>query len=317
MSDQSTSVLYDIPGPKARRTTLIVSVIASIVVIIGAYFLVYLPLKEAGQFTAEKWGPLLNPNNPLFPLVWDRLGFGARQTVIAAFWSILSSLIAGTLLAILRIELRALLKRRFSSLDTPVSYGLRGLSWLLNAITRVCVEVFRGLPVVITIFFVARIGPSVGFKFDTPLWYLVIGLTIYNMVVIAEILRSGMTGLPGGQSEAAAALGLSTFQTTRLILLPQAYRVMLPALISQIVVILKDTSLGFLISYEDLLNVGRQIALNLENPLQVYTVVGAIYIIVNYLLSKLASYVHHRLSERRRVEVAELPHVPPSVSVDA
>src|SRR6185295_687902 len=92
----------------------------------------------------------------------------------------------------------------------------------------------------------------VGVRIDNPMAYLVIGLTIYNMVVIAEILRSGVEGLPQGQGEAAASLGLSQLRTVRMILLPQAVRIMLPALISQLVVVLKDTSLGFIISYEEL-----------------------------------------------------------------
>ncbi|MBA3488923.1 MAG: amino acid ABC transporter permease [Longispora sp.] len=315
MSEQSASILYDIPGPRARRITLISSAIAGVLVLVGVYFLVYRPLADNGEFSGEKWGPLLNPGNEVFSLVWNRLAFGARQTLIAAVLAILFSLVAGTLLGVLRIQLRALLQRRFTGLAVPAAYGLRGLSWLLNTITRICVEVFRGLPVVITIFFVSRLGPSIGFSVANPMWYLVVGLTIYNMVVIAEILRSGMTGLPGGQAEAAAALGLSSFQTTRLILLPQAFRVMLPALISQLVVVLKDTSLGVLISYEELLNVGKQITGTLSNPIQVYAVIGAMYITVNYALSKLAQYIQRRAARGMRVKVEELPQVPPSVGM--
>ena len=152
---------------------------------------------------------------------------------------------------------------------------------------------------VITIFFVARLLPEFGFDFDT-LWYLVIGLTIYNGVVIAEILRSGMTGLPGGQREAASALGFSSLKTIRLILLPQAFRVMLPALISQLVVVLKDTSLGFLISYEDLLQITTQAINNLNNPIQLYAAIGVIFILINYTLSKLAIYTQRSLARGRK-----------------
>ena len=180
-----------------------------------------------------------------------------------------------------------------------MAYLLRGLSRVLSAVTRVCVEVFRGLPVVLTIFFVARGFPEFGFYFDN-FWYLVIGLTIYNSVVIGEILRSGMEGLPGGQAEAAAAIGLSPAQTTRMILLPQAFRIMLPALISQLVVVLKDTSLGFIISYEETLNIGKQLIGVLSNPIQVYVVIAVLFIVVNYSLSKLAQYVQRRLARGRK-----------------
>ncbi len=296
---QQLSVLYDAPGPRQRRITLISSVIATIVLLIGAYALIYRPLADKGQFSMELWGPYLDPDNESFSLLWKRLGSGFLHTLMAAALSIASSLAFGTLLAILRIQLKHLTKRKFSGLNAPFAYLLRGLSTLLSAVTRVCVEVFRGIPVIMTIYFVSRGLPAYGISLDT-LTYLVIGLTVYNMVVIAEILRSGMEGLPGGQAEAAAAIGLSPLQTTRIVLLPQSFRIMLPALISQIVVIMKDTSLAFIISYEETLNVGKQIIGVLGNPIQTYIVIGAIFIAVNYSLSKLAQYVQRRLAQGRK-----------------
>lgn len=305
MTRETSSVLYDAPGPRARAVTRISSVVAVIVIAVGLYFFVYRPLEDEGQFSMELWGPLIDPSNESFPQVWKRLGLGLRNTLIAAILAILTSLFCGTLLAMLRMQLKAALKRPDGGRASFTA--LRALTWAINVVTRFCVEIFRGLPVVITIFFVFRGLPEFGISFDNPLWYLVIGLTIYNMVVIAEILRSGMEGLPRGQAEAAAAIGLSAFATTRLILLPQAYRIMLPALISQIVVILKDTSLGFIISYEELLNVAKQIIGVLGNPIQTYFVVGAIYVILNYSLSKLALYVQHRLARGRKT--AGLPAI--------
>lgn len=296
---QQTSVLYDVPGPRQRRITLISSIVATLLVLVGAYWLVYRPLDENGQFSMELWGPLIDPSNENFNLVWQRIGTGFKNTLLAAALAIVASLIVGTGLAVLRIQLKSLVQRRFTGSATPVAYLLRGLSTALSVITRVCVEVFRGLPVVITIFFVARGFPEFGITIET-LWYLVIGLTIYNSVVIGEILRSGMEGLPGGQREAAAAIGLSPLQTTGLILLPQAFRIMLPALISQLVVVLKDTSLGFIISYEETLNIGKQIIGVLDNPIQVYVVIGVLFVVVNYSLSKLAQYLQRRLSRGRR-----------------
>ncbi|MFU8850500.1 amino acid ABC transporter permease [Micromonospora sp. SL1-18] len=309
MSQQT--VLYDIPGPRQRRITLISSLVAAVVLLVGAYFLIYRPLADKGQFSMELWGSLIDPANENFSLVWHRIGIGLKNTLIAAALAILSSLVVGTLLAVLRIQLKSLLRRRFTGLAAPVAYLLRGLSLLLSAVTRVSVEVFRGLPVVITIFFVARGFPAFGVMFDN-LWYLVIGLTIYNGVVIAEILRSGMEGLPGGQAEAAAAIGLSPLQVTRMILLPQAFRIMLPALISQLVVVLKDTSLGFIISYEETLNIGKQIIGVLGNPIQVYVVIAVLFIAVNYSLSKLAQYVQHRLSRGRKTAGTPAQNLPPA-----
>jgi glutamate transport system permease protein len=295
------SVLYDAPGPRARRTTLIVSVVVFLGLAGAAYLVVYLPLAERGQFTMDKWGPLVDPTNEYFPQVWRRLWQGLLATFQAAGLAVLASLVCGTLLAVLRMQLRALTRRRFTGLAAPLAVLLRALSWFLNVVTRFCVEVFRGTPVVITIFFVWRGFPALGLDFGATMWDLVIGLTIYNMVVIAEILRSGMQGLPTGQHEAASAIGLSSFQTTRTILLPQAFRIMLPALISQLVVVLKDTSLGYIIGYQEVLSVGRQLARapQLANLLQMFFVVGVVYILANYLLSRTAQYVERRVARGR------------------
>lgn len=295
------SVLYDVPGPRARRVTLLVSILIFLGLVAVGYLMVYLPLAERGQFTAAKWGPLINPGNEYFPQVWRRLGQGLLATLRAAALAVLASLVCGTLLAVLRMQLQALTRRRFTGLAAPLAVLLRAVAWLINVITRFCVEVFRGTPVVITIFFVWRGFPALGLDFGATMWDLVVGLTIYNMVVIAEILRSGMQGLPAGQHEAASALGLSSFQTTRTILLPQAFRIMLPALISQLVVVLKDTSLGYIIGYQEVLSVGRQLARapQLTNLLQMFFVVGVVYIIANYLLSKTAQYVERRIARGR------------------
>ncbi|AEV88049.1 polar amino acid ABC transporter permease [Actinoplanes sp. SE50] len=297
MSQQS--VLYDVPGPRQRRITLISSLLVAIGLLAGIYYLIYLPLHHKGQFSMKLWGPLIDPGNEDFSAVWDRIGVGVKNTLTAAVFAIIGSLIIGTLLSVLRIELESLARRRFPGIAAPVALLLRALSVALAWATRICIEVFRGLPVVLTIFFVARGLPEFGVSMDT-LWYLVIGLTIYNSVVIGEILRSGMTGLPPGQREAAAAIGLSSPQTTMIVLLPQAFRIMLPALISQLVVVLKDTSLGFIISYEETLNIGKQIIGVLSNPIQVYAVIGTLFILVNYSLSKLAQYVQRRLSRGRK-----------------
>ena len=172
------------------------------------------------------------------------------------------------------------------------------------------IEVFRGLPVVITIYLAARVLPEVGISLP-PLWYLVIGLTAYNCVIIAEIVRAGVAALPRGQSEAAYAVGLSRFQVLRLILLPQAFRIMLPALISQLVVIVKDTSLGFFIfGFEEFVrtaNLVIQAFLGQESinlTLQMYITVALVFILINYGLSKLAEYVQRRSSRARRTPTA-------------
>jgi glutamate transport system permease protein len=316
MTRVDQAVLYDAPGPRARRITLISSVVVAVLVAAFAYYFIYRPLASTGQFDMEKWGPLIDPGNEYFSLLWKRLGEGFGATLIAAALAILCSLVVGTLLAILRVQLKSLMKRRFAGYGRPVAILLAGLVRMLNLVTRACVEVFRGIPVVITIFFVWVYLSEAGVTFDGTLGYLVIGLSIYNSVVIGEILRSGMEGLPPGQRESAEALGLSPLQTTRLVLLPQAFRIMLPALISQLVVVLKDTSLGFIITYEEVLRVSGQTIQFLSNPIQTYIVVGTIYILINYALSKLAELTQRRLARGRKTP-RQGPGVQPPAALSA
>jgi glutamate transport system permease protein len=207
--------------------------------------------------------------------LWRSLWGGLRATLAAAGWAMLFSVTLGTLLAVTRIT------------------AARWYRWLVVSV----IEFLRGVPVVMAIFFASRVLPEVGVRLSLR-WYLVIGLTAYNAVVIAEIIRSGVQALPRGQTEAAYAVGLTRGATLRLILLPQAFRIMLPALISQVVVILKDTSLGAFISYEELLRRGSLAVQSLSNPLQLYLLVGLIFIAVNFALSRLAVIAEDRISRR-------------------
>lgn len=277
-----SSVLYDTPGPKARRRNLIGSIIVGLAVL-AVLALVAMRLDDKGQFEAEKWAPLFDPTDESFPLVWDRLGEALGNTLIAAVLAMAFSLVIGTLLAVSRIT------------------AARWYRWAVVGL----VEFLRGIPVVIAIFFAARALPEWGVDLDA-LWFLVIGLTLYNSVIIAEIVRAGVNSLPKGQREAAESIGLRRGQVLSLVLLPQAFRAMLPALISQLVVVVKDTSLGFIISYEELVRVGGQIVQNLSNPIQTYLVIALIFIVVNYALSRLAVYVEHKLSRSRKGLPAEV-----------
>ncbi|MCO1660849.1 amino acid ABC transporter permease [Pseudonocardia humida] len=278
-----SSVLYDAPGPRARRNTLIGTVIA-VVLLAGLVVLAVIQLGENGQLDGEKWGPAFNPANQYFVATWSALGDGLVNTVVAAALTLVLALAIGTALAVARIT------------------SSRAYRWLVVS----AIELFRGLPVVITIFLAARVLPEFGISLP-PLWYLVIGLTAYNCVIIAEIVRAGVNALPRGQSEAAYAVGLTRFQVLRIILLPQAFRIMLPALISQLVVIVKDTSLGFVIfGFSEFVRTantviqffGGQEGINL--PLQMYIAVALVFILINYALSKLAEYVQRRTSRAGR-----------------
>lgn len=276
-------VLYDVPGPRARRSQNILAVFVGIAAL-AVVVLVLIRLNDQGQFAAKLWDPLINPSDKDFAAVWGLIGNGFVNTMKAAALAIGFSLVVGTIVGVSRLMLGKWAK-------TPIV---------------AFIELFRGLPVVISIFFASRVLPDLGVNLSgwpggEGLWFVVIGLTAYNSVILAEILRSGVNALPKGQSEASYAIGLSRLQTMMLILLPQAVRIMLPALISQLVVILKDTSLAAVLGvYPELLNSAKYIYLNLNNPIQALFVVGTIFVVINFTLSKLASFVENRLSHSRR-----------------
>lgn len=271
-----SSVLYDAPGPKARRNNLIGSIIGG-VAILGLLALVLVKLNENGQLAPELWAPLLNPSNEYFAQVWTLLRQGFTNTLEAAAISIVLSLAIGILLGIARLSM----------------HGVK--RWPIVAL----IELVRGAPVVLAIYFAANVLPQFGIQLDN-LWYLVIGLTAYNSVIFAEILRAGVASLPKGQREAGLAIGLTPLRTLQLIQLPQAFRVMLPAIISQIIVCLKDTTLAAvaLAGFTEALNQSKAIYQTLDNPIQVYAVVAVVFITINYLLGKLAVWLENRLSKR-------------------
>ncbi len=285
-----TNVLYDEPGPRARRRALIGTVIASaaLLALIGVAIK---RLADRGQFDAELWSPLLNPGDDNFAAVWRLIGLGLTATVTAAALAIVLSLVLGTALGTARMLLG-----RWQRVP------LIGL-----------IELLRGLPVIVTIFYVYILVRSLDIDISwlpgsDGLWFLVIGLTLYNMVIIAEILRAGVAALPRGQAEAALAVGMTPRQAMATVQLPQAFRTMLPALISQLVVILKDTSLAAVLAlYTELLRRGNLISLNLDNPIQTLFVIGAIFIAINYALSLLATWTERRLSRAGRPSVTTAP----------
>ncbi|HWH27521.1 MAG TPA: amino acid ABC transporter permease [Mycobacteriales bacterium] len=266
----STSVLYDVPGPRARRRTLIGSLVA--LVLLGLLLLVVVRrLADKGQFEADLYRPFLEE-----PDLYRRLGEGLRNTLKAAGYGLVLASLTGILLAFGRLAHLRLVR--------------------LPAV--LVIEFFRATPLLLLIF-AFFLAPPILFDVDVPaLWALVLGLTLYNGAVIAEIVRAGILSLPSGQTEAALAIGLTRGQTMRTILLPQAVRIMLPALISQLVVLLKDTSLGFIVGFEELLRVGGQLRQFLDNPIQMYVAVALIYIVINITLGRVASWLEGRQRQR-------------------
>ncbi|HEX7189393.1 MAG TPA: amino acid ABC transporter permease [Actinomycetes bacterium] len=253
-------VLFDEPGPQARRRTLIWSVVAG-VALLALLGLAGLRLAQNGIFDAERWDIFTEDTE-----TWEALlRRGLLATLRAAGLAAVISLVAGGLLAVARMS-----ERRW-----------------LRLVAAVWIELFRGLPVVLMMFFAAL-------ALDFSIFRAVVfGLVLYNTAVNAEILRAGLTSLPGGQREAALAVGLTPGQALRIILLPQAVRRMLPSLVSQIVVLLKDTSLGYIVGYVELLRINRELRdfFGSKYIFSLFIVTAAMYIGVNFTLSRLAVYL--------------------------
>jgi glutamate transport system permease protein len=262
----SEAVLYDVAGPRGRRRILLGSVagVLLVVVVLGA---AVARLAAKGSFDAELWRVLTES------AVQRLIGRGLVATLRAALVAMVLSMAVGAVLAVGRLSRRAWVAR-------PAG------AW---------VELFRGLPLLLLIFFLFLALPAVGITISV-FWALVAGLTLYNSAVLGEIFRAGILSLPKGQTEAAYAIGLRRGQTLRLILIPQAVRRMLPALISQLVTLLKDTSLGFVIGYAELLRNGRTAVefLGGRYSIPIYTAIAVVYIAVNASLSFLARWLDRR-----------------------
>lgn len=268
------TVLYDAPGPRAKAIYRILSVVvAALLLVVG--WIVYRALDANGQLTAAKWEPFVESTS------WTTyLLPGIRGTIIAAVASIVLALILGTVLGIARLS------------DHRWVRGIAGT----------IVELFRAVPVLILMIFAYQVFAEYRvFKSDyLALAAVITGLTLYNGSVIAEIVRAGIRSLPRGQSEAAYAIGMRKNQLMRLILLPQAVTVMLPAIVSQMVIALKDSALGYLIGYVEVVRSGQQLGAFFQNYLPALLVVAVIMIVLNSALTQFATWLEKRLRSGKR-----------------
>jgi len=265
----SSQHIYDVPGPVARRRYALMAV--ATVVVVGAIvaFIIY-RFSVTGQFSARKWSAFT------YPQVWSQIGLRTLNTLKAFGLSAVLALIVGLLLAVGRLSDHQWVK-------VPVV-------WFL--------EIFRAIPVLILMMLMYYGMPTLGLKFTT-FTSVVTALTLYNGTILAEAIRSGILALPRGQWEAAAALGLRKTSVMTMILLPQAIRAMLPVIIAQLVVILKDTALGFIITYPELLDYAKFIGTQaqFDSPLiPAAMVVGAIYVGMCLTVAGLAKIAEESIS---------------------
>jgi glutamate transport system permease protein len=288
-------VLFDIPGPKARARIRIGTVIGS-VLILGLIAAVLIRLAANGQLEAQRWAVLFDPRTG----VPQTLGRALVNTLQVAAVGMVAATIVGLLLAVGRLS------------------DHRAVRWLVGAY----IEFFRAIPLLVVIFALYFLLPKYGVE-PTAYQALTGGLVLYNSAVLAEIFRAGILSIDKGQSEAAYGIGMRKSQVMTLILLPQATRRMLPVLIAQLVVLLKDSSLGFIIGYFELLRGARSLveffSVSFGNTytFQLYVAAALIYIVINVMLSQLARYVEKRTRRNKKAAAVRALDMPLDVQMES
>jgi glutamate transport system permease protein len=266
------SVLFDAPGPVARRRSLISSIVGAVLILAGLTWVVLTLAAPKGDlpgyFDPSRWEPLTEP------LVWERI-------ITVGVWGTLSAALTASVFAIILGVIFSLLR----SAQT---------SWI-RIPTAVVLEFIRGMPVLLMMLFILLVLSTGTF------WAVVAALSLYNGVLIGEALRAGLASLPRGQREAGLSLGMRPMQSKMLVEFPQAFRQMLPIIIAQLVVLLKDTSLGYIVGYVELLRVTmNQLATFYGNYylFSFFVVALVLYLIMNLTLSWFARWVARRTASK-------------------
>lgn len=269
----SGSVLYDVPGPKAVVRNRVLGAVTVLVILAILGWAIW-RFAATGQLSAEKWSIFT------YSRIWEQFGVATLNTLAAFAVAGVGALVLGFVLAIGRLSDHAWVR-------VPVG-------WI--------VEVLRAVPVLVFMMLLYYGLPVVGVKME-PYWAVVIALVAYNGSVLAEVIRAGVESIPRGQGEAGYAIGLRKSGVMRLILLPQAIRAMMPVIIAQLVVTLKDTALGFIITYPELLYFIKLLGSNAvyQSPLIPAAIVGgSIYVVLCLILSYIAYLVEERLRRSAR-----------------
>jgi glutamate transport system permease protein len=264
----ATRVLFDEPGPRGRARIRLFTVIG-LVLVAGVVGLVLWQFYRSGQLGRSRWLPFIQPAYLNF--LWQ----GLLGTITATALAALFAFPLGVVLALGRLS------------------RLRVLRWLSVGY----IELFRSIPLLLLVYAFLLALPRFGLNLPI-LWKLVVPIVLVNVAVLAEIFRAGILAVDPGQSEAALALGLTEGTTMRTVILPQAIRLVVPTLVTQLVALLKDSTLGFVVSYPELLKQANNLTVYTRLLVQTFLVVATIYVLVNLLLSRLAVSLERRLGSR-------------------
>ena len=272
----AAAVLFDAPGPKTVARHRVYTVVAAVLVLLAIAYVV-MRLHDAGQFDYALWEPFVTPN------IMQAIGQAWLGTVTMAVLAVLGALVFGLFFGVAKL-----------SAHKPV----RSAAWLV-------VEFFRAVPVImLMIFTFYGIFNSLSIE-RGAYWSVVVSLTVYNGAVLAEVFRAGINALPRGQAEAAYAVGMRKAQVMNLVLLPQAVKIMIPAIISQCVVAVKDTSLILIVFGVGLTKILKQLPLSFHNTVPTTLAISAIYILTNLVLTAIATWAQHRfVGEKEMLQVS-------------
>ena len=251
-------ILYEPPGLKTRKRIAVATVI-SLIALAALLAVIVRQFYITGQLSAKYWSIFTRYTT------WRFLGRGLAGTVKVALMSSVVTFAAGLLLMLGRIS----------------------RSRILRCISTVLIEITRGIPTLLFIYFFFLLAPQFGLKLPA-FWKIVLPVSISAAGVVAEVLRSGVNAVPKGQTEAAVSLGMRSGSVFFKIVFPQGFRYVIPALIAEIVIVLKDTTFAYVVNYADLMQNAKVLISNYDALLSVYLVAAVIYIIINYLLNKLS-----------------------------
>ena len=257
-------VLYEAPGPKARRRIAIATAL-SLVALAALLILIIRQFYITGQLNAKYWAIFTRLTT------WRFIGQGLLGTIRVAAMAGVCTFAMGMLLMMGRIS-------RF-----------RVLRWLCTAL----IEMSRGIPTLLFIYFFFLLAPQFGLKLPA-FWKITLPVAISATGTVAETLRSGVNAVPRGQREAAVSLGMRSGSVFFKIIFPQGFRFVIPALISELVIVLKDTTFAYVVNYADLMQNAKVLISNYDALLSVYLVAAVIYILINYLLNRLSVAVATR-----------------------
>ncbi len=263
-------VLFDEPGPRGRARIRLFTVLG-LVLLAALVALALLQFARSGQLGRSRWLPFLQLDYIEF------LGQGLLGTLVATAIAAALSFPLGVVLALGRLS------------------RTRPVRWASTAY----VELFRGIPLLLLIYAFLLALPRFGINLPL-LWKLVVPIVLVNTAVLAEIFRAGVNAVDRGQFEAGVAVGMRDGQVMRAIVLPQAVRLVIPSLVTQLVALLKDSTLGYVVSYPELMKQGNNLTVYTHLLVQTYLIVAVIYVVVNVALSRLASWLESRTGERAR-----------------